>query len=214
MVFVQGGTFRMEGGFFDRAHQVTLSSYYIAKYEVTQGQWKAIMGNNPSKLAKGDNYPVENVPWNDMQTFITRLNTATGKHYRLPTEAEWEFAARGGNQSKGYKYSGSNNVDDVAWYKENSGKTTHPIGTKAPNELGIYDMSGNVYEWTGDRYEDFESNDQTNPHPPFKGGFWGDPVVIRGGSCKNNEKDLRVSHRNQGNQTIEILGFRLACDAE
>ena len=158
MVYVSGGTFTMGGtseqgsDAFDQekpTHSVTLSSYYICKYEVTQALWRAVMGSNPSNF-KGDNLPVESVSWNDCQTFINRLNSYTGRNFRLPTEAEWEFAARGGNYSRHYKYSGSNYIGDVAWYHSNSGHRTHPVGTKQPNELGLYDMSGNVHEWCSD----------------------------------------------------------------
>ncbi|WP_291528415.1 formylglycine-generating enzyme family protein, partial [Bacteroides sp. UBA939] len=142
MVYVQGGTFRMgsESGFDDEkpVHQVTVSSFYIGKYEVTQAQWRSVMGTNPSHF-KGDNLPVESVSWTEAREFASRLSTATGKRYRLPTEAEWEYAARGGNKSQGYTYSGSNTLGNVAWYYDNSGNTTHSVGTKSPNELGIYD---------------------------------------------------------------------------
>ena len=137
-------------------HNVTLSSYYICKYEVTQALWRAVMGSNPSYF-KGDNLPVESVSWNDCQTFINRLNSYTGRNFRLPTEAEWEFAARGGNYSRHYKYSGSNYIGDVAWYGDNSGNRTHPVGTKQANELGLYDMSGNVWEWCSDWYGSYSS---------------------------------------------------------
>ena len=155
---VEGGTFRMgatseqEADDWDRekpVHSVTLSSYYIGKTEVTLELWEAVMGLNPN-FFEGTNLPVESVSWNYCQTFVTKLNELTGKNFRLPTEAEWEFACRGGNNSRGYKYSGSNYIDNVAWYDGNSGGETHPVATKSSNELGIYDMSGNVWEWCSD----------------------------------------------------------------
>ena len=159
MVFVEGGTFTMGctpeqwNDCLDNekpAHQVTLSDFYIGKYEVTQVQWVAVMGNNPSSI-KGDNLPVGNVSWDDVQEFIERLNEKTGENYRLPTEAEWEYAARGGNRSMGYKYSGSNDVGNFSWYQGSiSINSKYPVGTKMANELGIHDMSGNVLEWVSD----------------------------------------------------------------
>jgi formylglycine-generating enzyme required for sulfatase activity len=216
MVFVEGGTFLMgctgEQGndcFDDEkpVHQVTVSSFNIGKYEVTQSQWKAIMDDNPSRF-KGVNLPVENVSWNDVQEFIRRLNAATGKQYRLPTEAEWEFAARGGNKSRGYKYSGSDNPDDVSWYDANSGGSTHPVGTKLPNELGIYDMSGNVWEWCSDYWEDYSDSTQANP----KGPSSDIERVNRGGSWFYYAKNTRVSIRNGSapGHLGDIFGFRLA----
>ena len=154
MVEVRGGTFTMGAtseqevdAFGDEkpAHEVTLSDYYIGKTEVTQALWKAVMGNNPSYF-EGENLPVECISWHDCKTFISKLNALTGKNFRMPTEAEWEYAARGGSKSRGYKYSGSNTLDDVAWYSGNSDSETHEVGTKSPNELGLYDMSGNVSE--------------------------------------------------------------------
>ena len=171
MVEVRGGTFRMgatseQGSDADSdenpVHSVTLSGYYIGKTEVTQALWKAVMGSNPSEF-KGDNLPVEYVFWYDCQEFIRKLNALTGQDFRLPTEAEWEFACRGGNNSRGYKYSGSDCIDDVAWYVDNSGSKTHPVATKLPNELGIYDMSGNVDEWCNDWYGYYSRGAQTNP---------------------------------------------------
>ena len=215
MVWVSGGTFTM-GATSEQgsdalddekpAHSVTLSGYYIGKYEVTQAQWKAVMGNNPSSF-KGDNLPVERVSWNEVQEFIKKLNQMTGKSYRLPTEAEWEYAARGGNNSRGYKYSGSNNIGSVAWYYENSGSTTHPVGSKSPNELGIYDMSGNVLEWCQDWYGDYSSSSQRNPQGPASGSY----RVFRGGSWYFNARNCRVSIRNYCSpDSRDInLGFRL-----
>jgi len=174
MVFVKGGTFKM--GFDgehkgDPAHNVTVGDFYIGKYEVTQKLWLQLMDSNPSGGVEGDNYPVNNISWYDVQEFIERLNAATGKKYRLPTEAEWEYAARGGAESKGYEYSGGDNPDDVAWHEGNSGGGSHPVGTKTPNELGIYDMSGNVWEWASDWFGDYAPNDQVNPTGPPTGDF-------------------------------------------
>ena len=202
MVKVSGGTFIMgatsEQGFDAESeekptHQVTLSDYYIGKYEVTQEQWKAVMGSNPSEYI-GANKPVECVSWHDCQEFVERLNKLTGLKFRLPTEAEWEYAARGGNKSKGYKYSGSNSVGDVAWYYDNSSSMTHPVGTKAPNELGIYDMSGNAWEWCSDWYGRYSSSSQSNPTGPTSGSF----RVYRGGSWNYYAQRCRVSNRHFG----------------
>ena len=159
-------------------HRVTLTkNYYIGKYEVTQALWQVVMGNNPSRF-KGDDLPVERVSWKRCQNFISKLNSLTGKRFRLPTEAEWEYAARGGNKSRGYRYSGSNTLDDVAWYGDNSGSKTHAVGTKQPNELGIYDMSGNVSEWCQDWRGSYSSSPQTNPTGAVSGSY----RVDRGGS--------------------------------
>ena len=216
MVAVEGGTFTMgatseqgsdAAGDEKPTHQVTLSSYYIGKTEVTQALWKAVMGKNPSKF-KGDNLPVENVSWDDCQEFIKKLNALTGKNFRLPTEAEWEYAARGGNKSRSYKYSGSNNIDDVAWYNKNSENRTHPVKTKQSNELGIYDMNGNVWEWCQDRYGDYSSATQTNP----KGATTGSNRVNRGGSSGSYGRYCRSSYRsyNTPGYSDKFLGLRLA----
>ena len=200
MIMVEGGTFTMgatsEQGsdaydWEKPAHQVTLSDYYIGETEVTQALWQAVMGSNPSNF-KGNSNPVESVTWNDCQEFVEKLNKLTGRTFRLPTEAEWEFAARGGNKSKGYKYSGSNNVKDVAWYTDNSGSKTHAVKTKSPNELGLYDMSGNVWEWCQDWYGSYSSNAQTNPTGPATGSY----RVLRGGSCYYFARYCRVSFRD------------------
>lgn len=211
MVYVSGGTFIM-GATSEQGsdaeddekptHSVTVSDFYICKYEVTQTLWKEVMGNNPSSW-KGDNLPVENVSWDDCQDFIRKLNTLTGKNFRLPTEAEWEFAARGGNKSRGYKYAGSNNIGDVAWYEDNSGSKTHVVGTKSPNELGIYDMSGNVWEWCQDWYGDYSSASQTNP----TGASNGSGRVLRGGSWDFNARYCRSS--NRGDYTPDYRYFSL-----
>ena len=185
-------------------HSVTVSDFYIGKYEVTQAQWKAVMGSNPSEF-KGDNLPVENVSWNDIQEFIQKLNAQTGKKFRLPTEAEWEYAARGGNQSKGYKYSGSNSIGDVAWYYDNSSSKTHPVGQKSPNELGIYDMTGNVYEWCQDWYDSsaYSSSSQTNPTGPNSGSN----RVLRGGGWGSAAGGCRVSRRGYSYPDYRFYGF-------
>lgn len=216
MVWVDGGTFRMgatsEQGSDanDRerpVHSVTLSGYYIGKTEVTQALWKAVMGSNPSEF-KGDNRPVESVSWDDCQAFIRKLNALTGQNFRLPTEAEWEFACRGGNNSRGYKYSGSNYIDNVAWHDGNFGDKTHPVATKSPNELGIYDMSGNVWEWCADWYGDYSSGRQTNPKGPYDGSY----RVCRGGGWINYARYCRSSFRNDDFPAARLygLGLRLA----
>ena len=231
MVKVQGGTFQMgatseQGSYVWKdekpVHSVTLSDYYIGQTQVTQELWQVVMGNNPSEF-RGDNQrPVESVSWNDCQEFITKLNQLTGKNFRLPTEAEWEFAARGGNKRNDYKYSGSNKVNDVAWYESNSStnsvmrsfltmgrdRKTHPVATKQANELGLYDMSGNVYEWCQDWYGGYSNNSQTNPTGASTGSF----RVLRGGSWSFNASRVRVSYRDYGTPDgcNSISGLRLA----
>ena len=193
MVYVSGGTFIMGGDDSSDqmpTHSVTLSSYYICKYEVTQALWRAVMGSNPSNF-KGNNLPVENVSWYDCQTFINRLNSYTGRNFRLPTEAEWEFAARGGNYSRHYKYSGSNYISDVGWYDDNSGNRSFPVGTKQANELGLFDMSGNVYEWCSDWYGSYSSYSQNDPTGATSGSY----RVRRGGGWGNFARGGRLSYR-------------------
>ncbi len=216
MIPVEGGTFTMgatpeQGSDADPdekpAHSVTLSSYMIGETEVTQALWEAVIGSNPSYF-KGSNRPVEEVNWDDCQTFINKLNSLTGKRFRLPTEAEWEYAARGGNRSKGYKYSGSNTLSDVAWYTDNSGHTTHDVKTKSPNELGIYDMSGNVEEWCSDWRGSYSSSPQTNPTGPSSGTY----RVCRGGYEYSEDNKCRSSSRSVGppDSRYMFLGLRLA----
>ncbi len=201
MIMVEGGTFTMgatpvqilDAEADERpVHEVTLSDYYIGETEVTQALWRAVMGKNPSYFKKRNSRPVDQVSWYDCQKFIKKLNKLTGRTFRLPTEAEWEFAARGGNESKGYKYSGSNSIDNVAWYRSNSGFVTHDVKTKFPNELGLYDMTGNVYEWCQDLYGSYSSSAQTNPTGPATGFF----RVLRGGSWYVDAGDCRVSNRS------------------
>ena len=215
MVYVEGGSFEMgatteqgSDAYKDEkpVHRVTLSDYYIGKYEVTQELWEAVMGSNPSYF-KGAQNPVESVSWNDCQEFVIRLNRLTGRTFRLPTEAEWEYASRGGNKSRHYKYSGSNNIDYVAWYTDNSGRKTHAVGTKTANELGIYDMSGNVWEWCSDWYGGYSAGAQTNPQGPSAGSY----RVLRGGSWIYGARYCRVSYRggNVPDFSSSSLGLRL-----
>ena len=219
MVAVEGGTFTMgatseqgSDAYSDESptHSVTLSDFAIGETEVTQELWKAVMGSNPS-IFSGTNLPVETVSWYDCQTFISKLNNLTGKNFRLPTEAEWEYAARGGNKSKGHKYAGSNTLGDVAWYYGNSSSKTHPVKQKQANELGLYDMSGNVWEWCQDWYGSYSSSAQTNPTGSTSGSY----RVLRGGSWISDARDCRVSSRGNTTptNTYNFLGLRLALGA-
>ena len=216
MIAVEGGTFTM-GATSEQGsdaqddekpvHRVTLSSYSIGETEVTQALWQAVMGSNPSYF-RGSNKPVERVSWDDCQDFIKKLNAITGENFRLPTEAEWEFAARGGIKSRGYKYAGSNTINMVAWYDNNSNSETHNVGTKQANELGLYDMSGNVWEWCSDWYGGYSNGIQTNPKGSASGSF----RVVRGGGWSHNARICRVSFRSHCAPTSRgyALGFRLA----
>ncbi len=215
MIYVKGGSFVM-GGTPEQGsdcnsdekptHNVTLSDYYIGQYEVTQALWQAVMGKNPSNK-KGDNLPVENVSWLDVQDFIRALNQLTGQKFGLPTEAQWEYAARGGSKSKGYKYSGGNVINNVGWSSENSGNQPHPVGTRDPNELGLYDMSGNVWEWCYDFYGNYTGENQTDPLGPASGTI----RVLRGGSWSYFSNLSRVSYRLYGQPSNRFSGrgFRL-----
>lgn len=215
MVDVSGGTFIMgldeneaEHSYETPKHQVTLSDFRIGKYEVTQDLWEAVMGENPS-IYKGKNLPVENISWHDIQVFIKKLNKQTGKKYRLPTEAEWEFAARGGNRTAGYSFIGGNNPDTTAWSSYNSWMQPHPVGAKMPNELGIYDMGGNVSEWVQDWYGRYSEKTPRNPHGAKKSDIG---KIFRGGSWNvipdyNNPGCRFVSNPNF---RCSSIGFRLA----
>ncbi len=217
MMRVKGGTFNM-GATVEMdsdansnespVHQVTLSTYYIGQTEVTQELWQAVMGTNPSNYTGDLQRPVEKVSFTDCEEFIAQLNALTGLHFRLPTEAEWEYAARGGNKSHNYRYAGSNDIDEVAWYTENSDGTTHPVATKQPNELGIYDMSGNVCEWCGEWFSVYTEEPQTNPVGPETGRS----RVHRGGSLQFLEKNCAVTRRNYFAPGIvrTYMGLRLA----
>jgi formylglycine-generating enzyme required for sulfatase activity len=212
MIEVEGGTFLMGSPPSEKdrhdnecQHYVSVKTFQIGKFPVTQALWKAVMdGNNPSHFNTCDPCPVESVSWNRVQDFIKALNKKTGKTYRLPTEQEWEFAARGGNKSKGYLYAGSNDLAKVAWYDKNAGDKTHPVGTLDPNELGIYDMAGNVWEWCEDIYASYPCDKEKR----------GDGVnrVLRGGGFGVASRYCRVSYRddNQPGLDWQLFGFRLA----
>jgi sulfatase modifying factor 1 len=203
LVAVEGGCFMMgcdperdgECEEDEILHQVCLSDFMIGKYEVTQAQWEAIMGENPSAFQDPacPDCPVEKVSWEDIEIFLKKLKEKTGLNYRLPTEAEWEYAARGGNKSQHYKYAGTtNDLDSVAWYRDISGSKTHPVGQKAPNELGIYDMSGNVFEWCADAYTSYAASPQQNPTQP---GLAGAFRCLRGGSWDYDGNYCRAANR-------------------
>lgn len=217
MVLVEGGSYTMgcteeqnDGCFGARpAHQVTLRSFYIATTEITQSQWRVIMGSLPPNMSvKGcDQCPVERVSWNDVQKFLKKLNDKTGKKYRLPTEAEWEYAARGGNKSKGFEYAGSNKVHEAAWYNDSKAQ---PVGRKKANELGLFDMSGNVWEWCSDWYASYSSTAQINPTGPSSGNS----RVFRGGSWGSNHWTCTVMMRlgDYPDERAKRVGFRVAQD--
>ena len=218
MVWVEGGSFMMgsKEGLEDEkpVHEVTLNGFYMCKYEVTQAQWQKVMGNNPSKFSGCPNCPVEQVSWHDAQVFIKKLNTQTGKSYRLPSEAEWEYAAKGGNKNSFYKYAGSDNIDEVAWHIGNANAKTQPIGTKKANPLGLYDMTGNIWEWCSDWHDGnyYKYSQQTNPDGPLNGVA----KVLRGGSFNRDTSYCRLSYRSLATPGIRLregnIGFRLAQD--
>ncbi len=220
MIYVEGGTFMMgtqeewcEGNAHEHpSHSVTLDSFFIAETEVTQELWEVVMGSNPSST-KSIHHPVESVTWEDCQEFIRKLNSQTGKTFRLPTEAEWEYAARGGCKSKGYLFSGSDNLNEVGWYWGNIDLTTEDVATKMPNELDIYDMSGNVFEWCQDWFGDYNSRPQTNPQGPSEGSYH----VCRGGCMCLPGYCCRVTDRGlfQPNDTMKsCIGLRLALSVD
>ena len=208
MVFIEGGTFTMgsDDVYEKPAHKVTVSSFYIGKYEITQAQWQSVMSNNPSSK-DCSSCPVEMVSWDDINIFLQKINLKTGKNFRLPTEAEWEYAARGGNKSRGFTYSGSNDQQEAGWSYLNSGSQIQAVGLKKANELGLYDMSGNVFEWCKDWKSDYSNSPSTNPQGPSSGTY----RVMRGGSWRGSASNCRVSYRNARSPADreDILGFRV-----
>lgn len=219
--YQQGDTFDTGGEDEKPVHRVTVGDFHLGKYEVTQGQWKAVMKANPSHF-QGDSLPVENVSWDDVQLFIKRLNKLTGKKYRLPTESEWEYAARSGGAEERYagtskgldKETKGNELADYAWYEVNSAGQTHAVGVKRPNALGIHDLSGNVWEWVQDRYAaDYYANSPAeNPQGPEAGG----DRVRRGGGWTSSERGVRNTFRygDFSNARSDFVGFRLARSKE
>lgn len=231
---IEGGTYIMgckEGRDTDcfnwerPPHQVVVDTFYLSKYEVTQAQWRQVMGSDPERLYNRgcDQCPVEGISWKDVEVFLQKLNIQTGlseqqqpQKYRLPTEAEWEYAARGGNISKGYLYSGSNDLAEVAWYFANSRKdnnygtqkTTRPVGGKKPNELGLYDMTGNVWEFCSDWYEEYQDLPQQNPSGPESGSY----RVHRGGCWRSTSELCDAPSRHVLKPALSdiTVGFRLA----
>ncbi|MBR5086968.1 MAG: SUMF1/EgtB/PvdO family nonheme iron enzyme [Muribaculaceae bacterium] len=223
MVHVDGGTYYMGNDFFlfggydnERPdHKVTLKPFYICKYEVTQEEWEAIMGKNPSYYKdKSPRHPIESISWEDCQVFVKRLSKLTGKNFRLPTEAEWEFAARGGNKSKNYKYSGSNDAYEVGCIQNPEDQATQEVGMLHPNELGLYDMTGNVMEFCSDYYGSYSSEDQVNPKGPSSNPEL--QRVIRGGGWFNADYRCHVTMREAVVQNVRGngVGLRVVMDAE
>jgi len=209
MIPVTGGTFTMGNSepYTGPEHQVTLKSFKLGKYIVTEKIWHAVMGGDVKPESK--DFPKQQVSWIDVQAFIKKLNELTGKKYRLPTEAEWEYAASGGNKSQKFIYSGSNNIDDVAWYTGNSKNTAHPVGSKKANELGFFDMSGNMWEWCNDWWDLYSDEPQTNPTGPSTGDY----RICRGGSFANPASVCRIITRVCINPDgTGVIGFRLAHD--
>ena len=218
MVPVKGGTFTMGATEEEDSdyqvfvgspeHQVTLSDYYIGQTEVTQELWAAVMGSNPSYDTSNPLYPVNSVSWEDCAAFISQLNALTGLQFRLPTEAEWEFAAQGGTKSRGYVYAGSNDLDEVAWFYTNSDNTCHQVGTKKPNELGLYDMNGNIEEWCNDWYSLYTAEAVVNPTGPETGLS----RIHRGGRWSGGERYCRLTRRDgfRPNVVRNYMGLRLA----
>jgi formylglycine-generating enzyme required for sulfatase activity len=218
MVLVEGGSFRMgdllAGSDEIPVHAVIVENFLIGRYEVTQKQWRDVMGNDArvNYFSGCDSCPVERVSWFSVQEYLDKISRVSGKKFRLPTEAEWEYAARGGRYSKNFKFAGSNDPDEVAWRDGNSNVRTHPVGQKKPNELGLYDMSGNVWEWCSDWYDNkyYAVSPAENPQGPEQGTF----RVMRGGSWFHDSSGLRVTERDRSNPSFRqgFVGFRVCCD--
>jgi len=196
-------------------HEACIGNFYMGRFEVTQAQWKSIMGKNPSKNKDSELNPVEDVSWNDVQDFIRELNQRTGRNYRLPTEAEWEYAARSGGRRE--KWAGTTNESDLgnyAWYDDNSRRNSHQVGQKRPNGFGIYDMSGNVAEWVSDTYDNdyYKNSPRINPTGPSRDN----DRVFRGGSYRDRAKDARTTKRDKKStrRSDNTIGFRLALSAQ
>lgn len=227
MTYIKGGSFTMGAtsehrteAFDDElpTHQVTLKSFYMAQTEVTQSLWKAVMGESCTPTADtmrrwneknglGDYYPAYYVSWDDCKSFIARLNSVTGERFSMPTEAQWEYAARGGKFRKSFRYSGGDTIDEVAWYYNNSGNALHPVASKYPNSLGLYDMTGSVWEWCSDWYAPYQGSSQTNPAGPSSG----EERVNRGGGWKDFQRSCHISTRsaNSPDESYPDLGLRL-----
>ena len=221
MVLVKGNCFQMgdilgEGHDDEKpVHKVCIDDFYLGKYEVTQSEWESIMGKNPSEFKGNVNHPVEKVSYDDIRKFIQKLKEMTGKKYRLPSEAEWEYAARSGGKDE--LWAGTSDefeLEEYAWCKVNSEERTHPVGEKEPNGLGLYDMTGNVWEWTWDRYDEkyYERSPKVNPKGPLSGEYW----ALRGGSWDSIAVDSRTASRSWGDPYIRLsfFGFRLALSAK
>ena len=218
LVLVKGGCFQRGDVFSDvkntdekPVHEVCLGDFYIGRYEMTQWQWEEVMGSNPSYFKKGDNYPVEMTSWDEVGKFLDALNRKTGKRYRLPTEAEWEYAARSGGKNE--KWPGTNDeaaIEGFAWLEADSDKSTHPVGEKKPNSLGLYDMAGNVWEWVADHYDKYYYKEQVKDNP--RGPSEGEYRTMRGGSWRDRENRMRTTERRRGNPTYRsnYVGFRIA----
>jgi formylglycine-generating enzyme required for sulfatase activity len=221
LVLVKGGCFPMgdtfgDGGIDEKPeHRVCVDDFYLGKYEVTQEEWGAVMGSNPSRFKEGGKYPVDNISWDDTREFIRRLRKLSGLKWRLPTEAEWEYAARSGGKNQRFAgIDSESNLDNYAWHDGNSGMKTHPVGEKRPNGLGLYDMSGNVWEWVQDRYDRDYYRQSPTDNP--KGDPFGVNRIVKGGSAQSGKGFLRLTYRDYLAPEIRgsCFGLRLALSAK